>query len=79
MITGTFKKHLDKQMKDPEFKKAWHDLGSEFELLDSIIKARERAGLTDDIAMGGSWTQGRVCTKAIFPSKILTQIFKIHI
>lgn len=46
MITGTFKKHLDEQMKDPSFKKAWHDLDAEFELFESLIKARERAGLT---------------------------------
>ncbi|HBI23114.1 MAG TPA: transcriptional regulator [Nitrospiraceae bacterium] len=29
-------------MKDPEFKKAWDDLEPEFELLGSMIKARER-------------------------------------
>jgi len=46
MITGTFKKHLEEQMKEPAFKKAWHDLDAEFKLLESMIKARERAGLT---------------------------------
>lgn len=46
MIKGTFKKHLDESMKNPEFKKAWHDLDTEFELLESMIKAREKAGLT---------------------------------
>ncbi len=46
MIRGTFKKHLDENMKDPEFKKAWHDLDPEFELLESFIKAREKAGIT---------------------------------
>ena len=46
MITGTFKKHLDEQKKNPAFKKAWHELDAEFELLESLIKARERAGLT---------------------------------
>jgi ribosome-binding protein aMBF1 (putative translation factor) len=30
------------------FKKAWHDLDNEFELLESIIKARESAGLTQE-------------------------------
>ncbi len=30
------------QMKDPAFKKAWDDLEPEFELLGSMIKARER-------------------------------------
>ena len=43
-MKGTFKKHLDESMKDPAFKKAWHDLDSEFELLESLLKAREKAG-----------------------------------
>lgn len=46
MIKGTFKKHLNESMKNPEFKKAWHELDTEFELLESMIKAREKAGLT---------------------------------
>ena len=33
-------------MKNPEFKKAWHDLDTEFELFESMIKAREKAGLS---------------------------------
>lgn len=47
-MKGTFKKHLDESMKDPAFKKAWHDLDSEFELLESMLKAREKAGLTQE-------------------------------
>ena len=47
-MKGTFKKHLDESMKDPAFKKAWHDLDSEFELLESLLKAREKAGLTQE-------------------------------
>ncbi|MBI4823202.1 MAG: helix-turn-helix transcriptional regulator [Nitrospirae bacterium] len=35
-------------MESPEFRKAWHDLDPEFELLESMIKAREKAGLTQD-------------------------------
>lgn len=46
MITGSFKKHLAEQMKKPAFKKAWHDLDPEFELLESMIKAREKSGLS---------------------------------
>ena len=46
MIKGTFKKHLDESMKDPEFRKAWTDLDSEFDLLDSMIKAREKTGIS---------------------------------
>lgn len=47
-MKGTFKKHLDESMKDPKFKKAWHDLDSEFELIESLLKAREKAGLTQE-------------------------------
>ena len=44
----TLKYHLKTKMKDSAFKKAWHDLDDEFELLESIIKARELAGLTQE-------------------------------
>ena len=42
----TLEEHLAEHMKDPEFKKAWHDLDPEFELIESMVKAREKAGLT---------------------------------
>lgn len=42
----TLEEHIAEQMKDPEFKKAWHDLDPEFELLESMIKAREKMGIT---------------------------------
>ena len=42
----TLEEHIAEQMKDPAFKKAWHDLDTEFELLESMIKAREKAGLS---------------------------------
>ena len=42
----TIEEHLAEHMKDPEFKKAWHNLDPEFELLESMVKAREKAGLT---------------------------------
>jgi ribosome-binding protein aMBF1 (putative translation factor) len=48
MSGRTLKAHIRAKMKEPAFKKAWHDLDSEFELLESIIKARESAGLTQD-------------------------------
>lgn len=48
MIKGTSKKHLDEQMKAPKFKKAWHNLDTEFEPLESMIKAREKAGLSQE-------------------------------
>lgn len=42
----TLEKHISEHMKNPKFRKAWHDLDPEFELLESFIKAREKAGLT---------------------------------
>jgi len=42
----TLEEHLTEHMKDPEFKKAWHDLDPEFELIESMVKAREKVGLT---------------------------------
>jgi len=44
----TIKEDIRERMKDPAFKKAWRDLDAEFELLESIIKAREAAGLTQE-------------------------------
>ena len=44
----TVKDHLREKMKDREFQKAWHALDEEFEVLESIIKAREKAGLTQE-------------------------------
>jgi ribosome-binding protein aMBF1 (putative translation factor) len=42
----TLDEHIAECMKDPDFKKAWHDLDPEFELLESFIKAREKKGIT---------------------------------
>ena len=42
------KEHIKERMKVPAFKKVWHDLDGEFEILESIIKARESAGLTQE-------------------------------
>ncbi|MBI4595124.1 MAG: helix-turn-helix transcriptional regulator [Candidatus Tectomicrobia bacterium] len=44
----TLKDHIQEKMKDPEFKKAWEELDPEFELLESLIKAREKAGITQE-------------------------------
>ncbi len=35
-------------MKDPEFRKAWYDLDPEFELLEGLLKAREKEGITQE-------------------------------
>lgn len=42
----TLEEHIAEQMKNPKFKKAWDDLDPEFELLESMIKARERSKIT---------------------------------
>lgn len=42
----TLKQYTDQQKAVPEFKKAWDRLDPEFELLESLLKARERSGLT---------------------------------
>ncbi|MEK6528879.1 MAG: helix-turn-helix transcriptional regulator [Nitrospirota bacterium] len=44
----TLKEHVAEQMKDHGFKKAWHNLDAEFELLESFIKAREKTGITQE-------------------------------
>lgn len=44
----TLEEHIAEHMKDLKFKKAWHDLDTEFELLESMINAREKAGLTQE-------------------------------
>ena len=33
---------------DAEFKKAWNDLDTQFDVLEMVIKAREEAGLTQE-------------------------------
>jgi ribosome-binding protein aMBF1 (putative translation factor) len=48
MSGRTLKTHIKTKMKNPAFEKAWHDLDDEFELLESIIKVRESAGLTQE-------------------------------
>ena len=42
----TLKQHIGEKMKNPEFRKAWQDLDAEFSILESVIKARKKARLT---------------------------------
>jgi ribosome-binding protein aMBF1 (putative translation factor) len=42
----TLKEYSAEQMKNPEFKRAWKDLDQEFMLLESLIRMREKAGIT---------------------------------
>jgi len=44
----TLNEYIAEQMKNAEFKKAWDSLDTEFGLLESIIEARERAGITQE-------------------------------
>ena len=44
----TLKQHIKKKMKNHDFKKAWHELDAEFVILEEIIKAREKSGLTQE-------------------------------
>ena len=46
MKSRTLNEYKEEQMKNPEFSKAWDSLEHEFKLMESIIKARENAGLT---------------------------------
>lgn len=40
------KKYLDKQMQNPEFKKAWDDLELEYNTIQTMIDARKRCNMT---------------------------------
>lgn len=40
------KEYIAEQMKDPDFKKSWDDLDPEFQVLEAMIKAREKSGIT---------------------------------
>jgi len=42
----TLKEYIADQMENPEFKRAWEDLDPEFHVLKAMIKAREKAGLS---------------------------------
>jgi len=48
MKARTLKEYIAEQKKRPDFKKAWDELDPEFELLESMLTAREKAGLTQD-------------------------------
>lgn len=40
------KEYINKQLKDPEFKKEWDDLDPEMEVIRAVIKARNSQNLT---------------------------------
>ena len=41
-----FRKYLDKQLKDPEFKAEWDALQPELAIMQAMIDARKNSGLT---------------------------------
>jgi DNA-binding XRE family transcriptional regulator len=52
---------IDRQMHDPEFRKAWEEADAEFSLLDSMIRARVAAGLTQaQVAERAGTTQSAI-------------------
>ena len=42
------KKKLEKDLQDPNFKKAWEALDDEFAALDALLTARRQAGMTQE-------------------------------
>ncbi len=46
MKAKTLRDYKARQMKEPGFKKAWRELDAEFELLESMLAMRERAGMS---------------------------------
>lgn len=41
-----FRKYLDKQLQNPEFKKEWDNLEPEFDTIQAIIDARKSSNMT---------------------------------
>lgn len=46
MKARTLQDYIAQQMQKPGFKKAWHELDAEFELLESMLQLREKTGMT---------------------------------
>jgi ribosome-binding protein aMBF1 (putative translation factor) len=44
----TLEEDISERMKNPGFRRAWKALDAEFELLESMIQARERAGISQE-------------------------------
>ena len=41
-----FEQHLNEKMKDPEFKASWDALEADYSLINTLVKARNSVGLT---------------------------------
>lgn len=48
MLKYTFEEHLKESMKDPEFRREWEKLQPEMAAIETIIKAREEMGITQE-------------------------------
>ena len=44
----TIEEDIAERMKKPGFRKAWNELDAEFELMESMIKAREKSGVSQE-------------------------------
>ena len=49
MKTTTLQDYKARQMKEPGVSRAWQELEEEFEMLESILKLREQAGMSQDV------------------------------
>ena len=67
-----FQEYLAKQMKDPEFQKAWEEGEEEYQLMLSILKARNEKNLTQaELAKSSGIRQSnisRIETGQVVPS-----------
>ncbi len=67
-----FQEYLAKQMKNPEFKKAWEEDEEEYQLMLSILKARNEKNLTQaELAKSSGIRQSnisRIETGQVVPS-----------
>jgi len=48
MLKYTFEEHLKESMKDPEFRREWEKLQPEMAAIETIIKAREEMGISQE-------------------------------
>lgn len=47
-MTTTFREHLQEQLQDPEFQKAWEETELAYEVARAVIKLRLENGLTQE-------------------------------
>ncbi|MBI2018201.1 helix-turn-helix transcriptional regulator [Candidatus Daviesbacteria bacterium] len=58
MKTYTFRQHLKKSLKDPQFKKAWEESEAEYQISRALIAARLSKSISQrDLAKAANTTQ----------------------